>query len=1020
MLDCGNFATGSRRPALAYHRRALHSAMRQHHRLRFFLASVLLCLVHSPVAVAGVKSTLAPAYAERIWRMQDGLPEQVVQAFAQTNDRYLWIGTTGGLLRFDGARFVQYDRENTPAFTDNNIFCLTVSRDSTLWIGSEGGGLIRYRNGEFRSFSVADGLTNNFVRTVYEDRNGQLWVGTDNGLFRVVSDRLERVDNNAALPLLAVHSIYEDSEGGIWVGGSKLVRILGSQVSEFRLQGKASETRVKTVLETSDHSVWVGTVSGLHRLDPEHFNTRKFEPAQQVRGTVRFLRQTSDGTLWIGTIGHGLWFYRSGNFSRMAAPSRLPSNTVLNLFEDVENNIWVGTQAGMLRLSNTPVRTVELPDASDSDAETLYEDRDGSLWIAAANLFRFENGAAVPFYIPGVEGVRIRNVFRDRDGILWIGTEGRGVYRLAGRQLFHYTTDSGLVNNFVRAFLQSRDGSIWIGTDEGVSRWRENRFKNYEMRDGLCYFSTRSLLEDREGNIWVGTDRGVSRLQGDQFQNDALTVALRSEKVWAMHQDSDGGLWFGTRAGGLYRWRSGRFSHLTTTDGLASNSIYELVEDRSGMLWISGPNGISEVSRRELDAVADHRGSRITLTLYGISEGLEALQMCGGEKPAGLLTSKSEVWFPSSKGPVRISIDQPQPFDRAPVLIDQVVADGAQVSPSRAISFAPDTAKLEIHYGVVLLRSQERVRFRYKLEGFDKSWSEPTADRVAHYTNLPAGPYTFRVAAFEMNNPEAIAEASLGFNQRPHFYRTAWFVSLCVLLLATIAWTIHRFRLRQLRQRFAAVLKERNRLAREMHDTLIQGCVSVSALLEAHLSLGHGEAEAKQELMGCARTQLRTTIDEAREAVWNLRQPASEVPSLVPALCKMTQDIALEFAIPVDCNVSGKTFDFQQDTVHELLMVVREAIYNSVRHGHPQHIQLDLAFENDGCRVKVSDDGTGFDAQKSGSSHNGHYGLLGMKERVERIGGQLNVSSRIGGGTEVAFFVPRRAVQAVDEIQVRL
>jgi len=285
---------------------------------------------------------------------------------------------------------------------------------------------------------------------------------------------------------------------------------------------------------------------------------------------------------------------------------------------------------------------------------------------------------------------------------------------------------------------------------------------------------------------------------------------------------------------------------------------------------------------------------------------------------------------------------------------------------------------------------------------------------------LPAGPYTFRVAAFEMNNPEAIAEASLGFNQRPHFYRTAWFVSLCVLLLATIAWTIHRFRLRQLRQRFAAVLKERNRLAREMHDTLIQGCVSVSALLEAHLSLGHGEAEAKQELMGCARTQLRTTIDEAREAVWNLRQPASEVPSLVPALCKMTQDIALEFAIPVDCNVSGKTFDFQQDTVHELLMVVREAIYNSVRHGHPQHIQLDLAFENDGCRVKVSDDGTGFDAQKSGSSHNGHYGLLGMKERVERIGGQLNVSSRIGDGTEVAFFVPRRAVQAIDEIQVRL
>jgi ligand-binding sensor domain-containing protein/signal transduction histidine kinase len=997
-----------------------NSPMRQHKRLRFLGAIAFLCAVASPTASARATASSPPAYAERIWRMQDGLPEQVVQAFAQTNDRYLWIGTTGGLLRFDGARFVQFDRENTPVFTDNNIFCLTVSRDNTLWIGSEGGGLIRYRNGQFRAFSAADGLTNNFVRAVYEDRRGQLWVGTDNGLFRLSGERFERIDDNAFLPLLAVHAIYEDSNGGIWVGGSKLVRILGSETREFQLQGKASETRVKTVIETSDHAIWVGTVSGLHRLDPKKFKTWKFERVQQVQGTVRFLRQTSDGTLWIGTIGHGLWLYRSGNFSRMAAPSWLPSNTVLNLLEDVEKNIWVGTQAGMLRLSNTPIRTVELPDSSDSDAETVYEDSDGGLWIAAANLFRFENGAAVPFHFPGVEGVRIRNVFRGRDGILWIGTEGRGVYRLAGRQLFHYTTESGLVNNFVRAFLQSRDGSIWIGTDEGVSRWHEGHFKNYGMREGLCYFSTRSLLEDNDGTIWIGTDRGISRLRGDQFRNDTLTAALRNEKVWAMHQDSDGGLWFGTRAGGLYRWRSGKLSHFTTADGLASNSIYELVEDQRGTLWISGPNGISEVSRRELDAAAEHSGSPITLTLYGISEGLEALQMCGGEKPAGLLTSKSEVWFPSSKGPVRISIDQPKPFDRAPVLIDQIVADGAQVPVTGQLSFSPDIAKLEIHYGVVLLRSQERVRFRYKLEGFDKTWSDPTADRVAHYTNLPAGQYTFRVAAFDMNNSESIAEASLTFRQRPHFYLTTWFMSVCVLILAAIAWSIHRFRLRQLRQRFAAVLKERNRLAREMHDTLIQGCVSVSALLEAHLSLGHGENETKQDLMSCARTQLRTTIDEAREAVWNLRQPASQVPSLAPALLKMTQDVSLEFGVPVDCNLSGRAFEFQQDTAHELLMVVREAIYNSVRHGHPSRIELEVTFRNGDCRVRISDDGTGFDPSNAGLPVTGHYGLLGMKERVERIGGKLNVTSRAGKGTEISFFVPQRAAQAADEVQIGL
>ena len=892
-----------------------------------------------------------------------------------------------------------------------------VSRDNTLWIGTEGGGLIRYRDDSFRAYSSADGLTNSFVRTVHQDHMGQIWIGTDNGLFRISGDRVERVDDSGTLPLLAVHAIYEDSLGGLWVGGSKLLRLRENEALEFRLQGgKASENRVKSIFQTEDNTIWVGTVSGLHRLVPGPAVSAQFERVPEVKATVRLLRQTSDGTLWIGTIGHGLYAYRDGHFlKKMTAPEKLPSNTVLNLFEDVERNIWVGTQAGMLRLSNTPVRTVPLPDASDSDAETVYEDRAGEIWIAAANFFRFEQGKAAPYRFAGVSGVRIRNVFRDRVGALWIGTEGQGVYRQVGQRLLHYTTESGLVNNFIRALMESRDGEIWIGTDEGVSRWTGQGFKNYQMRDGLCYFSTRSLLEDRDGNLWIGTDRGVSHLRNGKFESDAVTEALKTEKVWAIHQDSDGGLWFGTRNGGLYRWRAGTLSHFTTADGLASNSIYELVEDRRGVLWISGPNGISEVSRAELDGIADRPGDRVTLTLYGISEGLESLQMCGGEKPAGLLTSRGEVWFPSSKGPVRINIDQPKPSDRAPVLIDQVVADGLQVVPASKISLGPDTAKLELHYGVVLLRSQERVRFRYMLDGFDRSWNEATAERVAHYTNLPAGSYRFRVAAFEMNNPEEIAEASVDIVQRPHFYRTAWFVSLCVVCLAAMVWSIHKFRLQQLRARFQAVLNERNRLAREMHDTLIQGCVSVSALLEAHLSLEHADADAKLDLMSCARTQLRTTIDEAREAVGNLRHTPLPVASLGTMLQKMTEELGQEFAVPVECGISGKPFEFQQETIHELLMVVREAIYNAVRHGRPHKVKLDIAFGKNNCSVRIFDDGTGFEPGDLSSLPLGHYGLVGMKERVQRMGGTLVLSSRSGAGTEVTFRVPRSATPSSDE-----
>lgn len=974
------------------------------------LASLLIntALVLFPVSGASADTSIPEhppfSYAEQTWNMRDGLPEQVVQAFAQTKDRYLWIGTTGGLLRFDGARFTVFDRDNTPAFSDNNIFCLTVSRDNTLWIGSEGGGLTSYRNGVFHSFSLRDGLTNSFVRIVYQDSASEIWVGTDNGLFRVDGDRLERVDGDERIPMLAVHAIFQDRQGGLWVGGSRLLRIVGKQVQQFRFPGESSQNRVKSIFQTKDGDIWVGTVSGLHRMLVA--KPSKFERVSEVDGTVRVLRQTSDGTLWIGTIGHGLYMYRDGHFTKISAPQQLPSNTILNLFEDVEQNIWVGTQAGMLRLSNTPVRTVSLPGASDSDAETVYQDG-GEIWIAAADLFRFRNGSVTPYRFAGIDGVRIRNLFRDREGALWIGTEGKGVYRKTSKGLAHYTTKSGLVNNFVRAFLQARDGSIWIGTDEGVSRWNGTGFRNFQVRDGLCYFSIRSLLEDNVGNIWIGTDRGVSLLRNGQFLDHPVVAALKQEKVWAIHQDPQGGLWFGTRTGGLYRWRSNKLNHFTTASGLASNSIYEMVEDSKGMLWISGPTGVSEVNRHELDMAADDPGRRVTLTLYGVSEGLEAIQMCGGEKPAGLLTTNGEVWFPSSRGPMRIRIDQPRPAELAPAVVDQVIADGLQIVPSPSVLLRPDTVKLEVHYGVVQLRSQERVRFRYKLDGFDRDWSEATAERVAHYTNLPAGRYKFRVAAFEMNNPQEVSETSLQILQEPHFYQTVWFLSLCIFSLAAATWSIHKFHLSQLRARFQAVLNERTRLAREMHDTLIQGCVSVSALLEAYLSLGPKEADAREDLMTCARTQLRTTIDEAREAVWNLRQKPAAVRSLGPFLASISDQVQRELGIPVEYVITGQPFEFQRDTIHEVLMVLREAIYNAVRHGHPSHVQIAACFGKDECELRVVDNGIGFDPETLRSLQLGHYGLTGMQERIQRIGGRFVVNSKAGVGTEIVLYVSK-------------
>ena len=367
--------------------------------------------------------TRAPeGYAARVWHSEDGLPEETVQAFAQTPDRFLWIGTSGGLLRFDGIQFVIYDRENTPALRENSIFCLMVAHDGTLWIGEEGGGLASYSHGVFRAWFRPEGLTNDYVRALREDERHDIWVGTDDGLFRLRQSTFTRMDDRNGVPASSVHAFYSGPGGHLWVGGYHFFSLSDGGVAEFLLPGGLADN-VKSILETRDGAIWVGTVSGLVRRPPG--NQARFARVDSIHTTVRSLRQDLDGAVWIGTIGEGLFHYRDGVFSQLTAPASLPGNTVLASFEDSERNIWIGTQTGLLRLSKTAVRTFPLPDAAGADFGTVYEDRDGALWVAGARLYRFSGAAALPQSLPPpLDRVHVRNVFRDSTGVLWVGTDG--------------------------------------------------------------------------------------------------------------------------------------------------------------------------------------------------------------------------------------------------------------------------------------------------------------------------------------------------------------------------------------------------------------------------------------------------------------------------------------------------------------------------------------------------------------------------------------------------------------------
>jgi ligand-binding sensor domain-containing protein/signal transduction histidine kinase len=960
---------------------------------------------------------VAENYTTRVWQTRDGLPQETVQAVAQTPDGFLWIGTTGGLLRFDGSHFVLYERGNTAAFKENSIFSLMTSRDGTLWAGTEGGGLIRMREGHFRRFGAADGLSDEFVRTVVEDRQGRLWIGTDNGLFQLPGSLAEpalRADNTTAIPAMAVHALAEARDGTLWAGGSRLVAIRNGQAIAYPLVGQYSETRVKSIVEAHDGTIWVGTVSGLQRLAP---GKSRFERLPGVQGTVRSLRETQAGVLWIGTIGQGAYTLSNGRLTPVESARMndltLPSKTTLSLFEDSENNLWMGTQAGLLRFSRSPVRLVPLPNASDSDFETISQDRDGSLWVASTRLMHMVNGIATAANFPALHGARVRNVFRAKDGALWIGTDGRGLFRLGpGTRIAHFTTANGLVNNFVRGLVQTRNGDLWVATDEGVGRWTDGVFRNFTVADGLAYFSVRMMLEDHNGDLWIGTDRGLSHLAGDRFVQNAATHALEGEKVWALDQTADGALWIGTRDNGLYRYASARgVTHFTTEQGLTSNSVYQILEDGRGRFWMSGANGVAGLSIADLNRLAEDPHAYLSQRFFPVSTGGELNPLYGGTMPAGTMTPAGNAWFPTSKGPVQFLAHEAEGSTVPRVFLDQIVADGRQLPLQNGpVILAARNRNLELSFGSILLGPQDAVQFQYKLDGFDRDWRFGANQRMADYTNLPAGRYTFRVRAFEGGGGPLTERSQLLIKQQ-YFFLTWWFLGCCIVLLAFLVWWMHRQKLRRVELAFSAVLEERARLAREMHDTLIQGCAGVSLLLEAASvggppgSQGQG-SEGQPELLDYARTQLAASIDEARQAVWNLRGQQSE--DFADTLKTLAERLSRSSNVAVECSVSGQSFDFHSKAMHEISMASREAIYNALLHANPTRIVVRAHFGPKDFCLAVVDDGSGFETVQHAPE--GHFGLRGIEERIRGLGGSVDVTSATGRGTSVSIRVARAAV----------
>ncbi len=964
--------------------------------------SALLAL--APTSAALRSRPVRGEYSVRVWKAQDGLPESRIVAISQTPDGYLWIGTSSGLARFDGVRFAVFTRLNTPELRDDSILCLHPARDGSLWVGTSGGGLLHYRNGSFHTLGTNEGLTNGWVRAIEEDRQGILWVGTDRGLSRLEDGRFQRLDDHLGVPFMSVADIHEDSDGRLWIGGTRgMMQVQAGKVNEAPFEGLGRLPVRTRFLETRAGKRYLWGAFGLLLL-----KDGRLYPQAWTRGTrLTALLEDSEGDLWAGAVAKGLICSHSGSPIRVPALNLLPDSTVTALFEDSQRSLWVGTLDGLVRLSKKTVRVLGKEDGlSDEYILSICEDRDSVVWAASSTgqLYRLKDGRAVRYALP-VENFRAQTVFRDSRGSLWFGSSNRGIIRLSSGRATSYGVLDGLRSNLIRQFFEDRRGDIWIATGSGLSHWDGHKLKTYYLEDGLVYGSVQVITEDRAGDLLVGTENGANRLRDGKFVQDPLLAQVGAERVRAILEDSDGGLLLGTRGGGLFHVKRGKVTRLTTRDGLLSDSIFQLLEDRNGRIWMTGPAGISSVDHRELDALAEQGRGYLSVIAFGITEGLESSEMSGGVQPAGLKTRDGELWFPSVKGVVRVNPEQRRTPSPVPVLIESISVDERPIPMTGQVRIPPGRGRLEIRYTACDLLSPERIAFKYKLEGFDADWTSNTVRRVAQYTNLPPGSYRFRVAAIRSGAPLATSEASLSFVWDPRFRETGWFYALCAVLAAAFVRAGFLFYARQTAARYEALLGERARLAREMHDTVIQGCVGVSTLLEAASSLECSGTSEWNELLGQARTQIRLTLDEARQAVWDLRY-GSFVGDLASTLPRLAGSLSVGKGVDLQTEISGDPAPLSARMDMNLLLVAREAMRNAVIHGAPQQILLRLAFNPREVRLEVADDGCGFDPSGVDLTDDGHYGIEGMRERVAQLGGSFQLCSGPGLGTDVVVRVP--------------
>ena len=980
-------------------------------------------------------------YAHTAWRIRDGFIRGAINSIAQTPDGYLWLGTEFGLLRFDGVRKVPWPHPDQP-LPSERIRKVLAARDGTLWIGTSNG-LASWKDGKLVTYRELAGQR---IGPLLEDRDGSIWTGwysTPKGnLCSIQKGRVQCYGQSGALGK-GVFAVYQDSSGTLWGGAVGGLWRWSPGPPNFRWVPAPGVLEVVPGVDPGeDSALLIGSTDGMRRIVDGKIQPYPL-PGIREQLSVRAVFRDREGSLWITTRGQGLVHVHEGRTDVFAQPDGLTSDNVYGIYEDREGSIWVGTSEGLDRFREFAAATMPVTQGlSRSGVYSVLGDRAGGVWLGTSvGLGRWNKGLITIYRKPGgrlpdrdtdrpavreiaVGGLPengIGSLFQDSRGRIWASTRGGTGYLEHDR----FVTVSGIPQGFVRSLAEDTAGNLWIAhADAGLLRLSAGIVADPIpwTRLGHQDYAVALAADPARGGLWIGFNLGgIVYFAGGEIR-ESYGVGPRHGGGLVNGLWLDRGVLWAATEGGLSRLHNGRIATLTAKDGLPCDSVNWLIEDNSHAFWLLMACGIVRIARSEIDdwAAAVDKETAVKRTIHATvwdnTDGVATYSRTGGFSPVGAKSNDGQLWFASGAINMIDPLHLPANKVLPPVHIEAVKIDGKEATPSEGLELSHRTKDLEIDYTALSLMIPERVRFKYKLEGEDSDWQDVGNRRQAYYSNLSPKRYRFRVIACNNDGVWNEAGATWNFMVLPAYYQTNWFRALMATLIFGAAWALHRFRLHQIARehnvRIEERVGERTRIARDLHDTLLQSFQGLLFEFQAARNLFPRRPEEAMRTMDDAISGAKAAITEGRDAIQNLRSGSAVHTDLAQLLATTGK----ELSDAQNSNVNGAIFRLTVEGLPQTLSpVIQDEVYrigleilrNAFRHARAEKIEVEIRYDDRLLRLRIRDDGIGIDPKVLGEKAcAGHWGLPGVRERVKLVGAKLDFWSEAGAGTEVQLIVP--------------